>query len=127
MKVIVNILFILLALPVTAIKLEKSKWICRVSSSATDTIIFINNRHFLYYSSEIDFTTKGYYIMRGNIVQLIEKDDSHDGDNKKNGYYRDSFKLSNNKLYLICSEELVNKKWRKLRFKHIIFYKLSCK
>lgn len=101
-------------MPVNAMKLVGSKWIYKVSTSCIDTIEFYNNDKYDSYDCEINYTYKGSYHIKNNIITLIEKDDSHDEDNGKVTFYRLKFKLDGEHLYPISNEELVNGKWKKI-------------
>lgn len=126
--IIYIILCAIMAVPLKATNLVKSKWICELSSSCCDTINLYSDNQFEDYSCELNYTCKGHYSFKNGIVILIEKDDSHDEDNGKVSFYRLTFKLYDNCLYPISDEVLVNGIWKKMPkslFKKRVFHRVN--
>lgn len=90
--------------------LTNSVWICTMDNTCVDTLKFESNNRVTHYSCQMHNTFKSTFDISKNVVTISVKDDSREG---KPEYARLKYHLSDNDLYPISNEELVNGKWIK--------------
>lgn len=106
--------------------LSNTVWEFKFDEEYSDSLVFLNNKDYRFYSAELEIFTYGNYQMKNDILFLIEKDTIENNIQIR----RYTFKIIEGKLRPTKLEEKKNDKWINTNFKFdstYVFLKLQSK
>ena len=83
-------------------------WVAKVGEACVDTLKFYKDNKVFSYSCELDYTFRGYYRVKGSILNVVVTDNSHGRSEK----WRYKFHLRNSMLIIVSSEQLLGGQWQ---------------
>lgn len=111
------LIFLSLSLSNQNHKLSGSVWIHKIATGCIDTLTFLPKGKIAESDCEMGYKFNGAYVIHHDTLYLNVKDDSHSEDGGKITYYKETYIIKGDNLYVFNSKN--NKKSYELWFKKI--------